>query len=79
MRRQGEVDPATVKFGPNQISPVRFKGRDYNRDGFSDLILTFKLNETGFACGDTEATLTGETYGGDAIQGSDDFTVSPCP
>ena len=74
-----QVDPATVKFGSNGASPVRFKGQDYNRDGFPDLILTFKLNETGIACGDTEATLTGGTYGGDVIEGSDSFTVEPCP
>ena len=74
-----QVDPATVKFGSNEASPVRFKGQDYNRDGFPDLILTFKLNETGIICGDTEATLTGETYGKEVIEGSDSFTVEPCP
>lgn len=75
-----QVDPATVMFGPNQQSPKRYKGQDYNRDGFSDLVLTFQPNETGIACGDTEATLTGETYGGEAaVEGSDTFTVKPCP
>ena len=74
-----QVNPATVKFGSNEASPVRFKGQDYNRDGFPDLILTFKLNETGISCGDTEATLTGETYGEEVIEGSDNFTVEPCP
>ncbi len=73
-----QVDPETVAFGPSEASPVRFKGKDYNKDGFYDLILTFKLNQTGIACGDTEATLTGETYSGEAIEGSDNFTVEPC-
>ena len=77
-----QVDPATVKFDSNKespASPVRFKTQDYNKDGFDDLILTFKLSETGIVCGDTEATLTGETYGGESIEGSDDFIVEPCP
>ena len=74
-----QVDPTTVKFGTNEASPVRCIGQDYNRDGFPDLILTFKLNQTGISCGDTEATLTGETYDKEAIEGSDNFTVEPCP
>ena len=74
-----QVDPATVKFGPDEQSPKRSKIQDYNRDGFPDQVLTFQPNETGIACGDTSATLTGETYGGGAIQGSDTFTVTPCP
>lgn len=74
-----QVDPATVKFGPSEASPVRFKGQDYNRDGYSDLILTFKLSETGISCGDEEATLVGATYTGEVIEGSDEFTVQQCP
>ena len=73
-----QVDPATIKFGPIEAGPVNYKVRDYNRDGFSDLILRFNLSETGIDCGDVEATLTGETYSGDAIQGSDSFTVERC-
>lgn len=76
-----QVNPATIKFGANKASPVRFKSRDYNHDGFSDLILTFKLNETGIACGDVSATLTGQTFPDPVITfaGSDSFTVEPCP
>ena len=56
-------DPATLKFGPTGVeaSPVRSKGQDYNRDGFSDLILTFILKETGIDCSIDSATLTGQT------------------
>lgn len=76
-----QVDPVSVRFGPSEASPIRFKGRDYNHDGFSDLILTFKLDRTGIACGDTEATLTGETFPDPVIniRGRDSFTVEPCP
>jgi hypothetical protein len=76
-----QVDPSTVKFGPSEASPIRYKGKDYNKDGFSDLILTFMRDETGIACGDTEATLTGQTFPDPVINiaGSDTFTVEPCP
>lgn len=76
-----QVDPTTVKFGPSQASPIRFKGHDYNQDSYSDLILIFKLNETGIACGDTEAILTGETFPEPlvAIQGTDRLITFECP
>ena len=73
-----QVDPATVAFGPGGASPVRFKGQDYNHDGFSDLILTFTHSDTGIECGINSATLTGETYSGDSLEGSDILTVQPC-
>ena len=74
-----QVDPATIRFGPVKTGPVDYKAQNYNRDGFSDLILTFNLSETGINCGDTEAILTGETYSGEVIRGSDSFTVIRCP
>jgi len=76
-----QVDPDTVKFGLTGVeaSPVRFKGQDYNHDGYSDLILTFKLSKTGIECNDTSATLTGQTIPDTVIDitGSDTFTVEP--
>jgi hypothetical protein len=51
-----------VDLASSEASPINFKGQDYNRDGFSDLILIFNLSETGIVCDVTEATLTGETF-----------------
>jgi hypothetical protein len=73
------VDQATVTFGSGEASPVGNQVKDYNKDGFSDLLLTFSLVDTGIACDDTEATLSGVLYGGGTIQGSDDFTFKRCP
>ena len=69
------VDPATVTFGPNMVEPVH-KGscghvEDYDGDGDLDLIFHFNIQDTGIAKGDTEATLTGQTYGGVHISGTD--------
>jgi hypothetical protein len=70
-----------VKFGSSEASPINFKGQDYNRDGFYDLILIFNLSETGISCGVELATLTGETFPDPVtdITGADSFTVKPCP
>ena len=73
-----QVDPATIRFGPVEAGPVNYNVKDYNRDGFSDLIQIFNHSETGIDCVDTKATMTGETYSGEAIQVSDSFTVEPC-
>jgi len=74
------VDPATVLFGATgtEASPVKSALKDFDRDGDTDLILHFKTNQTGIACGDTSASLTGETSGGQAVAGSDSITTVGC-
>ena len=67
------IDPLSVTFGPNGATESHGTGHieDVNGDGLDDLVLHFKTQETGIAKGDTEATLTGTTFDGTAIQGSD--------
>lgn len=69
------VDPTTVRFGPDMAEPVHKDSsghiEDYDGDGDLDVIYHFNIQETGIAKGDTEATLTGETYGGVHISGTD--------
>ena len=36
---------------------------DRNRDGFTDLLVRFDMDETGIVAGDTYACLTGKIYG----------------
>jgi len=43
-----------------------------------DTTLQFWTEETGILCDDTEVTLVGETYAGDAIQGSDTIDATDC-
>jgi hypothetical protein len=69
------VDPTTVVFAG--ASPVRYAVRDVDRDGDQDLILQFRTHETNIAPGDTEACLTGETYGDKGIQGCDSIRTVP--
>jgi hypothetical protein len=74
------VDPLSVKFGPNGATEAH--GRDHNEDvdgdGDLDLVLHFRTQETGIQCGDTSASLTGQTHEGQAIEGSDSIRTVGC-
>ena len=77
-----DVDPGTVCFGdaeePDQRDcsiasmPVM---EDVNGDGILDLVLRFETPETGIDLGDTQACLTGQTFGGVSIEGCDSVKV----
>jgi probable HAF family extracellular repeat protein len=75
-----QVDAATVRFGTTGTE-ARISGssqEDVDSDGDIDLLLTFRTRNTHISCEDTEATLTGATYSGESIVGTDTFTVI-CP
>lgn len=75
-----EVDPTTVRFGRTgtEAAPVHFALKDIDGDGNTDLVLRFKTQQTGIACGDTSASLTGRTFGGQLINGSDSIRTVGC-
>ena len=74
------IDPLTLKFGPRQAniwgSP---QFRDVNGDGDDDLIVKFLTQQTGIACGDTQASLSGRTFDRQSISGSDAINTFNCP
>ena len=73
-----QVNGASVTFGPDGAGIARVaKVKDVDNDGDADLILHFKMADTGIECGDTGATLSGETSSGDAIQ-SEDSLITRC-
>ncbi|MGI9289234.1 MAG: hypothetical protein ACR2P1_27950 [Pseudomonadales bacterium] len=73
-----QIDIPTVRFGPDEAKAIRYRVKDINRDGLGDLLLRFKIRKTGIACGDSEATLTGETFGGQSITGTDSLKTVGC-
>jgi hypothetical protein len=75
-----EVDPTTVRFGRTgtEAAPVHFDLKDVDRDGNTDIVLRFRIQQTGIACGDTSAALTGRTFGGQLITGSDSIRTVGC-
>jgi hypothetical protein len=74
-----QVDAATVGFGPGAAPPKRAgQVTDVNGDGFVDVVFHFRTQNAALACGDTRATLTGETFSGDAISGTDALKTAGC-
>jgi len=69
------VDPDTVLFA--SAPPVRWAVEDVDDDGDMDIILHFKTQETNIMPGDTEATLTGQTFDGAPIIGTDSVRTVP--
>jgi hypothetical protein len=73
------VDPSTLCFGdddnPSQRDCTEAHGtghiEDVNGDGRPDLLLHFKVGQTGIDPGDTTACLTGKTFAGLSIEGCD--------
>jgi hypothetical protein len=74
------VDPMSVAFGPDGATESHGKGHieDADNDGDMDMVLHFKTQDTGIQCGDTEASLTGQTFEGQAIAGSDAIQTDGC-
>ncbi|MEE8164791.1 MAG: hypothetical protein V3T64_04415, partial [Myxococcota bacterium] len=74
------IDPSTLKFGPGQASiSGRPRTRDVDGDGNEDLVVKFLTDETGIACGDTRAFLSGRTFDFEPISGSDAINTFNCP
>lgn len=74
-----QIDVSTVVFGPAGASPAHDGHiEDVNADGFMDMVLHFKTRETGIACGDTQASLDGETYDGRPFTGTDELNTVGC-
>jgi len=65
------VDASSVRFGPAEAAAVRYRLKDVDDDGDYDLVLKFNTQQTGIACGDTEATLTAQTFAAEPVTGSD--------
>ena len=74
------VDSTTVLFGRTgtEATPVHAAMEDVDLDGDTDMILHFNTQATGIQCGDTSASLTGETFSGQMIQGSDSIKTVGC-
>lgn len=67
------VDPDTVRFGPGMAEETHGRGHieDVDGDGDDDLLLHFSTQDAAIPCGATSATLIGQTFSAQAIEGSD--------
>jgi hypothetical protein len=75
-----DVDVATLAFGPGGARIAHRDGhlQDVNYDGIIDLILHFRTQDTGMACGAELAWLTGETLDGQPFEGTDSIQTVGC-
>lgn len=69
------VDPETVKFA--DAVPKRWTSEDVDEDGDIDLLFHFKIQELNLTESSEDATLTGETFEGDKITGTDSVRIVP--
>lgn len=68
------------RFGTSTASPAHHQGghlEDVNGDGFIDLLLHFKTQETQIHSGATEACVMGNTFDGTLIMGCDAIRTVP--
>jgi hypothetical protein len=71
----------TLRFGPGNAFPAHDGGHldDLDLDGRVDLVVHFRTRDAGIACGDTGASVIGETRDGCTIEGTDTIrTVGNC-
>jgi hypothetical protein len=74
------VDPSTVRFGRTgkEAALLHSSLEDVDRDVDLDLVLHFATQQTGILCGDSSARLTGKTFDGQPIEGSDSIRTVDC-
>ena len=74
------VKASTVGFGNtrDEAAPIVVSVKDVNADKRPAPLLSFNIQDTGIQCGETFASLTGETMSGEAIEGFDGIVTIGC-
>lgn len=75
-----DIDWSTVVFGPGDATEAHGQGHveDVDGDGDDDMVFHFRTQDSGLSCGDTDATLTGQTNGGQDFEGTDAVNLVKC-
>ena len=75
----GEIDAASLRFGPDGAPAARDPGPlvDLDGDGYADLVLHFRVDASGIAPEDAEACLDGALLDGRPLHGCDAIETVP--
>jgi hypothetical protein len=74
------VNANTVRFGAtgSEAAPIHVALRDVDESGHVDMVLRFRIQDTGIKCGDTLASLTGQASPGASFIGSSPIKTVQC-
>lgn len=74
------LDPSTVRFGAagTEAAPVHVSSADVDVDADLDAVFHFETQQTGITCGTTSAVLTGKTFAGTPVRGTDSVRTVGC-
>jgi hypothetical protein len=74
-----KIDPNTLRLGMGAATNALWPWyQDFNNDYNVDTAYTFKTQDVGVLCEDTELTLTGETYDGTPFEGTGTIDATDC-
>jgi hypothetical protein len=68
------IDVSSIRFGPNEARPKKVRLTDVDGDGDIDMLLQFRLRDTGISCGDTTVMLQANSTGEAPYRVTDDPT-----
>ena len=75
-----ELDKMTIRFGPGLAKPDKEPSAvDVDFDGDLDMQLAFRTPQICATCSTIQLGITGKTYDGLSVIGSDAIVVSGCP
>ena len=74
------LDVSTLRFGSTGTEAVAVDARlrDVDGDRRADLVVQFRISDTGIQCGDTKVSISGMTVSGQPIHGSGAIATAGC-
>ena len=73
------VDPGSARLGSGSgARPDRTERKDVDADGDRDLLLRFRVSQTGLGCGDRSIRLRARTVTGEQLFGADGVQRTDC-
>lgn len=76
-----QIDPRSVRFGRTgaEAAAIATLRADVNADGRFDTLLIFRTRDTAIRCGERVGHLSGTTFRGQRVSGSDAIVTLGCP